>query len=450
MGTPNIMWTRKILAFSRRNALFFAGVSALSLIAGLLLTRHSTSGMDHARLANDYIAQRKVKQALDELKEAERLGSTNGFEFEASLFQAYSNLHEVEPAVKHGRKCIELGKASGVKSETIDSIQWWCRDFESRLVPTYLEVAAPTDYSAQEFNKALCQKLSPEEVKSAVNPLASTSPMDSWGHGLTAGAKDDLEKARMLFEGLIHRLDGQEMRPLTAEEVFANWNNPEVSFHCEEYAFLYTSLARAVGLKAFAVVVEETCYGEKTDHACAAVFLGKKALLVDPSYFWFGAPHKRFQVLDDVQAAALYLSTFADLKKAQIACKLAPALPQAYSDLFCSLTHEGKWSEAKEVLHKFEELDHDSWGTACNKAIIAIHEKKYDEAASLSSRAIGINPSCGPAYVCLGSTLEQLHKFDEAKEAFQKALRCPLDTQTAVETRKQIAWLVGAKDVSKQ
>ena len=34
------------------------------------------------------------------------------------------------------------------------------------------------------------------------------------------------------------------------------------------------------------------------------MFIGDKALLVDPAYQWFGAPHKEYVVLDDVQAIA--------------------------------------------------------------------------------------------------------------------------------------------------
>ena len=64
------------------------------------------------------------------------------------------------------------------------------------------------------------------------------------------------------------------------------------------------ALARAVGVKAFYVHLEEDYSGEIVYHDCAAVFVGGKALLVDPAYQWFGAPHKQYVVLDDLQAIA--------------------------------------------------------------------------------------------------------------------------------------------------
>ncbi len=455
------------IMFSRRRAMH-AGLIFFCLIGGLLLIKwiervHTEipvretvetsktareqsipkpiSGMDHAKLANYYIAQRKGEQALDELRQAERLGSTNGFEFQASLFQGYCNLHEVKAAIRHGLRCIALGKSSGVKSETIDSIQWWCDNFKARSVPAYVEVVSPKPYTPQEFNEAVRQRLSPGQADTVVNPLATSAEIALWAAKLVAGAKDDGEKAQMLFEGVTHRLDGSTMQPLTAEQVCKNWNNQDFSFHCQEYAFLYASLARAAGLNAFVVVVRETCYGEKAEHACAAVLFGKRALLVDPSYFWFGVPHKQFIVLDDIQAAALYLSTFVDLKKARIACKLAPALLEARNDLFCSLVRQGEWSEAEAVLPQLQEQDSDGWAVSCDKAVIAYHEQKYNEAVSQSRKAVEINPSCGTAYLYLGASLEKLDRFTDAREALQRGSSCPLDVDTADQIQKRMQWL---------
>jgi tetratricopeptide (TPR) repeat protein len=451
---------------SRRNGAFLSVVLAFCFVAGLSLARYrdgsqpktahraviasnSISGMDHARLANDYIAQRKAGQALTELKEAEWLGSTNGFEFESSLFQAYCNLHQVASAIEHGQRCVALGKASGVKQEVTDSIQWRCHDLESRLHPSYFESAAPKEYTTREFNVALRRTLSAEEVKLAVNPIASTPEMASWARDLTAGANQDEEKARRLFDGLSHRLDSQVMQYLTAEEAFKNWTNSDVSFHCQDYAFLCTSLARAAGLKAFAAVVEETCYGEKTEHACAAVFFGKRALLVDPSYFWFGVPHKRFKILDDLSATALYQSCFVSMQRAQIAAKLAPELLQAQSDLFCAFVGEGRWNDAKSLLPRMKQLDADGWGTYCAEAKVAAHENRYEAAAGLLNKAIRINPSCGLASVNLGEALFQLGRYDDARESLLKSLKCSLDEDTINVVRQKLAWLDQQKDTRK-
>ena len=142
------------------------------------------------------------------------------------------------------------------------------------------------------------------EYKLVINPLASTPAMDRWAQELTRGATNDLDRARKIFDALARHLDTGEAGTRTAQEVFAAWNDPAQSFCCQEYAKLYIALARAVGVKAFYVHLEKDYSGDIVYHDCAAVFIGDKALLVDPAYQWFGAPHKEYVVLDDVQAIA--------------------------------------------------------------------------------------------------------------------------------------------------
>jgi Flp pilus assembly protein TadD len=203
-------------------------------------------------------------------------------------------------------------------------------------------------------------------------------------------------------------------------------------------------LARAVGLKAFVVMVEETCYGEKTDHACAAVFFGKRLLLVDPSYFWFGVSHKRFRVLDDLGATALYMSTSVNMKKAKIACALAPDLPQSQGALFCALIEEGRWNDAKALLPKMKRLASSEWGWYGDEARIAIHERRFDTAADLLTKAIKINPSNGAVRVYLGEAYLQMGRLEDARKAFLGSLNCALDGNTIQIVRDRLAWLENA------
>src|SRR5437879_7949775 len=133
----------------------------------------------------------------------------------------------------------------------------------------------------------------------------------------------------------------------TAKEVFAAWNTPGASFRCQELAYLYVALARAVGLRAYFVSVEQQCDGGRDLHNCAAVFLAGQALLSDPA-FWFGVPHKSFTLLDDVQAVATHLSALGDVKASQIAWKLGPDLYIVHLSRLSGLANEGRWAEAQD------------------------------------------------------------------------------------------------------
>lgn len=75
---------------------------------------------------------------------------------------------------------------------------------------------------------------------------------------------------------------------------------------CGELAYLYICLARAAGLAAKWVDVKIDNLGKRVDHACAAVIIDKKAVLVDPAYSTFDIKHQKFQILDDADAWNCY------------------------------------------------------------------------------------------------------------------------------------------------
>jgi transglutaminase-like putative cysteine protease len=124
--------------------------------------------------------------------------------------------------------------------------------------------APPKDYTGETFAKALRQRLTPEEASLLVNPLSSTPEMKAWARKLTAGETNDLQRARKLYDALAARVSkkpAQFAQPPTAQEVFAAWNTPEASFTCQDLAFLYVALARAAGLRAYCVFVDEDSGG---------------------------------------------------------------------------------------------------------------------------------------------------------------------------------------------
>ena len=125
----------------------------------------------------------------------------------------------------------------------------------------------PEPYTEQSLANFLKSKLTPEEIASVRNPLASTPEMKGWARKITAGTTNELQKAKLLFDELVRRVNppgpGDNR---TAQEVFAAWDSPRGSFSCEEYANYYVSLARAVGLEAISGVVVKQYSGTTPRH----------------------------------------------------------------------------------------------------------------------------------------------------------------------------------------
>ena len=185
--------------------------------------------------------------------------------------------------------------------------------------PAFFTNPPPQDYTTEGLAEVLRENLPADDLALVVNPLAASPEIGNWARQLTLRATNDLQKARTLYGALLGRLPTQPPRAnyvRTAQEVFSAWKTPGTCFSCLEFSYLYVAVARAAGLKAYWVSVEEDCVGRKDSHACAAVFVGGKWLLIDLPYECFGAPRRRFVVMDDLQAAAVYLCAMGNLRKA--------------------------------------------------------------------------------------------------------------------------------------
>jgi tetratricopeptide (TPR) repeat protein len=150
-----------------------------------------------------------------------------------------------------------------------------------------------------------------------------------------------------------------------------------------------------------------------------------RALLIDPSYHWFGAPHKQFQILDDLEIIAKYLSTFPDLKRNQIAAKLAPESLSVQNSLCWSYVELQRWTEAERVLRVVERLDSVGALSANLHAGIAVRKKDFAKAESYLRRAIEIDPRQSHGHISLGAALANQGKYTEAREEFQKSVLLP-------------------------
>jgi len=253
--------------------------------------------------------------------------------------------------------------------------------------------------------------------------------MERWAHALTAGATNDMQRAKMLCEAVGSRAHAKgslfQFEDLgTAMQAFKAWNESDGAMRCQELAYLYVALARALGLPAYFVYVQQEWDGSGDLHACAAVFIEGDGILADPTS-WFGVPHKTFAVLDDSQTAALHLSAVGDLAACKLARNLAPGLPIVHEHLFEHLRRDGLWKEAQEEAEAMAQLEPQGAMTLYALAVIAFHQGKSEEAISLLRRAIESAPLRDVLHIQLGDTYARLRSWREARACYEKALGCP-------------------------
>ena len=384
-----------------------------------------TSPVVHAHLGDAYAKQRDRESALRELKEAERLDADD-VNSEQIIWQGYAALHENPLALEHLEKFVALARKEGLAPQSVDYIEECGRELKARLTPHEITASPPRSYTRQSLEAVLRQRLTSAEYKTVINPLASTPAMDRWGLELTRGATNDLDKARKIFDALARHLDTGELGTRTAQEVFAAWNDPKQSFCCQEYAKLYIALARAAGIRAFYVHLEKDYSGEIVYHDCAAVFIGDKALLVDPAYQWFGAPHKEYVVLDDVQAIAHHFYQPAgkdeEVARCRLAAKLHPDTAWGQLHLVGALIKANQLVEAGKVLKVAEQLEPGRWDAYTYQGWLAANTGDLDRAAASLRKALDLNSKHGPTHVILGWVLSKQQQFAAARDEFRLAL----------------------------
>ncbi|MGA2554810.1 MAG: tetratricopeptide repeat protein [Verrucomicrobiota bacterium] len=314
------------------------------------------------------------------------------------------------------------------------------------MSPTYVDFVPPQSYTQSSLMEELRTRLTPEELALIVNPLVSTPEIDRWARQVTAGATNDETRARMLFDLLALRARDEivgtnvvfAMR--TAQEAFAAWNRPTQALTCKDFAFLYVVMARAVGITAYDVEVEEEAEGPQAAHSCAAIILGKRRLLVDPTFNWFGVPHKKFIVLNDLQAAAVYVGQLANPKCPEIARKLAPELPIIQMNYFEHLVNFGRLNEARDVLQNLKRLDIITAGAReYADGNLALGEGRAEYAVGLLLKAVAMNPYDSNWRITLARACVEAGDVTNAVDNFREALHSPIISSDAEFTQFALA-----------
>jgi tetratricopeptide (TPR) repeat protein len=212
----------------------------------------------------------------------------------------------------------------------------------------------------------------------------------------------------------------------TAKDAFAAWSNRNDVFSCKDCALLYVVAARSLGLNAYDVDVEDESNGQESSHACAAVFLCNRLILVDPALGVFDAPYKRFYVLNDVESIGLYMSQVGAPESCEIGVKLCPRVPLVQLNYFNHLINAERTQEALEVFRTLQKLPFNEATRAYILGKIDYAQGNVDDAASLMLKAIAINPCESTYRIGLAKAYAGAGDLTNAVSALRKTLEVPL------------------------
>lgn len=133
---------------------------------------------------------------------------------------------------------------------------------------------------------------------SMINPFGLNSEVARVINKETRNCHTAEDKARKLYDWFEDNISYGDSRRWTGystgQEVFRIKQGV-----CGEMAFLYTTMARAVGLKSNFYAVDRDHRNKKVCHACSGVETEQRLILVDPAYHTFDIKHKKYKKLTD-------------------------------------------------------------------------------------------------------------------------------------------------------
>ena len=396
----------------------------------------------HAHLGAIYVRRQQKDKALEQLRLAERYCISGMAEANTWVVvaDAYGTVGDKPKAIDALRQVIGLGHQLGVDPKKVAAYEQTMKDLQASLSPTFIKADMPQVFSEEALDKALRERLTEQEMKAVTYPLRYTPQMKAGAEELTKGASTDLDKAKALFDGLTRRIEASEgYQTRTAEEVYAAWQKPSERFWCGDYTVLYVALARSVGLKAFVTRVDNDLNGQVVSHACAAVFADDKALLADASSNWFGVPHKRYQIMNDLDVVAYYLGTRTRPK--DLGCRLALRVCPSMLSARLAWIEQSHPDTARKELEAMAEPDpntYDAYVYWLLRAGVAVYDNRADLAEAHLRKAISVAPSVFLAHHELGTLLQAQNRLLDARKEFQWSVGAPVP-QIAEDARRRIA-----------
>jgi TPR repeat protein/predicted Zn-dependent protease/TolB-like protein len=395
----------------------------------LLLTRARSLEPKNARLAGElatlYAKKNDKNKAAQLMEETERLARGDPY-VEQILVMCAGEVGELGQCLRHARKFLGLARKQKWATNDTAEVEEVLRSIKL-VASSCVQAVRPKFYSASELRSDLEKRLAPDELALAVNPIERTAQMNAWARELAGNVQPPLARAILLFDALASRVTvGGKGGTRTAKEVYADWNEPEARFSCQEYAKLFVALARELEIEAYYVHLGRDEFGRHVNHDCAVVFDGDQAILADPTWRKFGVQHKEFHVLNDLQTVAHHAAQpradGKDLARCRMAKKLHPGDRWTKLQLIRALVNAGQLEPASDELQRsFENQPSDpNWFVA--GGLIAAKKNEFQTAIEQLQQALRLDPDNVQAHHYLGFCFVELQNYWPAREQFQKVL----------------------------
>jgi len=169
------------------------------------------------------------------------------------------------------------------------------------IIKRFFEKDLVSTVKAERCKQAYCNE---EQYYISINDGSITNPFLVSREMMSVANRfsrlcSDYEKAKAIFDWMLDNIKYKESGGLkNAIEVFEKGYGI-----CSEESVLYITLARCCGIKAKYVSVKIDDEGKKVCHACAAVYINGKWLLVDPAYQTFDIAHRVYTLVSDKEVA---------------------------------------------------------------------------------------------------------------------------------------------------
>jgi len=390
-----------------------------------LVVLYASSGRHDAAL--DIL--NRSSESLFTIQDATELGN---------LWNGSAMLNEVSLAVKFGEAFLKEAPKQGVPPAKVEDVRKYLLDFTPRLIPfAFSNSVPPRTYSESKLDELLNKKFSAEERKFLSNPLRTTEQMRTFAAGLVRAESSASDKAQTLFRAILRRVDNKGIiaynTNYTSEQVFLQWTNATFRFHCQEATYLFVTFARCVGLSAFVAYVEAAVDGSHSPHMCAAFYDRDQMFLLDPTYCWYGAPHKKFTVLNDAQVVGLHFSAWTSLEVRRCAERLAPSLPVIKYNLFVALSAAGLTNEARRVSSELETLDPGGLNSMTAQAQLALYDGDPSRAKRILESAVVLYPRDAILNLTLGRVYDLCAEPELAAKSYEQVLKSPHTSDQATE-----------------
>ena len=192
------------------------------------------------------------------------------------------------------------GQSDSIDSRVIEIVKDEWKDkrkksFQRDLIAAYKKKFGLNSLDGLQFSRDYNVIITDATIE---NPFLINGEIAGIVRRITENTISSDEKARAIYNWIVHNIDygkpQQRKGYISSDEVVKNRLGI-----CAEMAFLYTAMARSVGLNSNFVSVDVDCYGKRVNHACSNIGIERGLILVDPAYQAYDVKHRSFKIWSD-------------------------------------------------------------------------------------------------------------------------------------------------------